>query len=261
MNLLQVGYGKAGKHLARLFYARGFDVDIALRNLTESIRTSSEDYNFVELSDVSGFYDVVLIATSDASIKEVSDYLAVRVKANYAVHLSGASSIDLLSAFRENNPETRCMSIHPNISFSNEVTRSEWWKTVYFGITCREIDAFHYVKKYLLYDEEHLLLVPDDEKPRYHAAAVLASNLIMPVINASVSVYTAMGIEEETARKLASSLAVSSALNIAKSEFKQAITGPISRGDYETVHRHLSNLNGDEKIVYQTTSEWLEKLV
>ncbi len=261
MNLLQIGYGKAGKHMARLFYERGYDVTIALRSLDESIRCSSEDYNFIKLSEVRGSYDLTLIATNDASISEASEFVSKRVKTDFAVHLSGASSIDKLSSFTVKSPKTKCMSIHPNIAFSNDLKSSDWWQGVYFGITFNEVDSFHYVKKYLIYDEDYLIVVPDSEKPRYHAAAVLASNLIMPVINASVNIYTAMGISEESARKIASSLAVSSALNLNSTPFKDAITGPIARGDYETVKRHLSNLNGDEKIVYQATSEWLSKLV
>ncbi len=261
MKLLQVGFGKAGKHMAHLFYSMGFDVEIALRNFDESIVNLYEGYSFIKFCDISTYYDVVLIATSDSSIRAVSDRLSKMVRADYVIHLSGALSINELSSFLAVDSDVIIMSLHPNIAFSSELIDEFWYKSVYFGLTASSDRAHDFVSKNIITNSEKIVLIADEDKPSYHAAAVLSSNLIMPILQSAINIYESIGVEESSARKLTCSLASSAVLNLSSASLKEVITGPISRKDYDTVERHLLNLNGDEKVVYKTTSNWLKKLI
>ncbi len=83
----------------------------------------------------------------------------------------------------------------------------------------------------------------------------------MPVLDSAISVYRQIGLDETASRKLACSLALSAVQNLEEGEVAEIITGPLSRKDYDTVEKHLLNLNGDDRVVYKTTSNWLEELI
>jgi predicted short-subunit dehydrogenase-like oxidoreductase (DUF2520 family) len=92
----------------------------------------------------------------------------------------------------------------------------------------------------------HPLRIAAGEKARYHAAAVFASNF--PIVLAAVAerLLAAAGIDELGARSAVRHLLSSSAANLAGGDDAAlALTGPVVRGDADTVAKHLGALGGD----------------
>lgn len=83
-------------------------------------------------------------------------------------------------------------------------------------------------------------MISDHQKPLYHAAACLASNYLVSLLNAVESFYQACGISEKDARKAYLPLVMGSLKNIENSGSLQALTGPIARGDCGTIQKHMS---------------------
>jgi predicted short-subunit dehydrogenase-like oxidoreductase (DUF2520 family) len=71
---------------------------------------------------------------------------------------------------------------------------------------------------------------------------VLASNYVVALLTAARRAWEHSGLPGATAREALAPLLLGSAENAARLPPEQALTGPIARGDTETVARHLEAL-------------------
>ena len=78
--------------------------------------------------------------------------------------------------------------------------------------------------------------VPEESRAAYHAAAAIASNFLVALESSAEELLTAAGIDH--GRELLAPLVLRTAANWAE-RGPEALTGPIARGDEETVARHL----------------------
>jgi predicted short-subunit dehydrogenase-like oxidoreductase (DUF2520 family) len=81
--------------------------------------------------------------------------------------------------------------------------------------------------------------VAEEDRPAYHAAASIASNFLVALQESAVELLGATGAEDP--RELLSPLVLRTAANWSE-RGAEALTGPIARGDEETVRRHLEAL-------------------
>jgi hypothetical protein len=84
--------------------------------------------------------------------------------------------------------------------------------------------------------------VPDRERALYHAAAVFASNYVVALLGEAVSLLVQSGWTAQEARQGLTHLAEGAVANVMKRGPTAALTGPVRRGDAETVKRHLDAL-------------------
>jgi predicted short-subunit dehydrogenase-like oxidoreductase (DUF2520 family) len=90
-----------------------------------------------------------------------------------------------------------------------------------------------------------------NQKPHYHAAAVMASNLVMALLDLTLAELEAAGASAAAPALLemaARAVAEAQALGV-----RQALTGPVLRGDVQTVRSHLSAL-GASGMTYRALS-------
>jgi len=88
--------------------------------------------------------------------------------------------------------------------------------------------------------------VADQERVLYHAAAVFASNYVVAVIAEAVKVLEKAGWSRDEAEQALVPLVEGVVANVRGAGVTKALTGPIRRGDVETVVRHLEALRGLE---------------
>jgi predicted short-subunit dehydrogenase-like oxidoreductase (DUF2520 family) len=86
------------------------------------------------------------------------------------------------------------------------------------------------------------LHVPAASRPLYHAAAVMASNYVTALMSTAVMLMREAGVEEGAARRALEPLARTSVKNELQLGPAAALTGPIARGDADTVRGHLAAL-------------------
>ena len=82
----------------------------------------------------------------------------------------------------------------------------------------------------------------------YHAAAALASNYVVAVIDAAAEVLAAAGIAPAEAVQALVPLAEGALRNVAKQGTTDGLTGPVRRGDAATIQRHLEALRGKPEL-------------
>jgi predicted short-subunit dehydrogenase-like oxidoreductase (DUF2520 family) len=87
-------------------------------------------------------------------------------------------------------------------------------------------------------------------KPRYHAAAVIASNYLVVLAAAAERLMAEAGVDAEAARQGIATLVEGTVANI-RDAGAAALTGPIARGDVETVRAHVAVLPDDVAVLYR----------
>ena len=91
--------------------------------------------------------------------------------------------------------------------------------------------------------------IPSGKKAAYHTAAVISSNF--PVVLASVAGHLLqdLGVPDATAYQAVESLMRGAMANMKQALPDDALTGPVIRGDADTVGKHLRALRGHERAL------------
>ncbi|MFW6082275.1 MAG: DUF2520 domain-containing protein, partial [Desulfosalsimonas sp.] len=85
--------------------------------------------------------------------------------------------------------------------------------------------------------------IKTDRKMLYHASAVVASNYMVTLMNLALQLIMASGVPASRAFSVLKPLVNGTLSNIEKSGIPGALTGPIARGDTETVRDHISEIS------------------
>jgi hypothetical protein len=85
--------------------------------------------------------------------------------------------------------------------------------------------------------------VDDTQRALYHAAAVFASNYLIAVVYEGVRMLEASGWPRADAERALVPLVEGVVANLRKRGTVGALTGPIRRGDVDTINRHLQALD------------------
>ncbi|MEZ4368895.1 MAG: DUF2520 domain-containing protein [Kofleriaceae bacterium] len=97
------------------------------------------------------------------------------------------------------------------------------------------------------------LLLGAEQMAGYHAAAALASNYVVALVDAAAELLAGSGLDLAAARAALVPLAQGALAEVAARGLPAALTGPVRRGDAATVARHLEVLaDGDLAGLYRT---------
>jgi hypothetical protein len=84
--------------------------------------------------------------------------------------------------------------------------------------------------------------IEDENKALYHAAACVASNYLVTLIDFAQYLYEKAGVPDSLAVKVMMPLIEGTLSNIKELGTEQALTGPIVRGDVSTIAHHIEQL-------------------
>ena len=218
--LALIGRGRVGGALARAGEAAGLDLAVAGRDDAARIAASAE---------------AALLCVPDGAIPEACGAIAEAVPPLRLVgHVSGASSLGALAATTERGAEA--FSLHPLQTIPDE--RSELT-----GAPCAvagsSADAVAFASSLAEALGMRPFEVPEEGRAAYHAAAAIASNFLVALEESASDLLSAAGIDD--GRELLAPLVLRSAANWAE-RGGEALTGPIARGDEQTVAAHLAAL-------------------
>jgi predicted short-subunit dehydrogenase-like oxidoreductase (DUF2520 family) len=200
--------------------------------------------------------DVVFLAVSDQAIADVAASLVVSAGAARSpiiAHVAGSLGRDVLGA------HVRRGVFHPLASLDGATV-------IPHGCLCA-CDADDDDDEALLESlARRLRLAPvrvrDADRARYHAAAVIAGNLATGLLQLGVDELLRIGVDEDVARHALARLLASTAARAVAQPLAIALTGPVARGDVETVSRHLAVLDDDTtRTVYRLLTRVLVERV
>jgi predicted short-subunit dehydrogenase-like oxidoreductase (DUF2520 family) len=235
-----IGLGKVGTAIGHLLKSSGHKIT-AVSDASAFALKKALPYtggrSFLDPKKAVAQADSILISTPDDFIRSACEAIASPelVRNKFVFHVSGAGGLDLLSAANKAGAVTA--SIHPLQSFSSISNAIKSIPGSFFGVT-----AGKRAKKQALTIVRDLggipLLVSDAQKPLYHAAACIASNYLVSLLNVVESLYESVGISRTKARRAYLPLIYGTLKNIEASGCVQALTGPIARGDAGTIQKH-----------------------
>jgi predicted short-subunit dehydrogenase-like oxidoreductase (DUF2520 family) len=88
----------------------------------------------------------------------------------------------------------------------------------------------------------HMVTILAEHKTLYHAAAVIASNYLVTLVDAALQAYEGAGVPREQALQMLQPLMNNTMDNIFRAGPEKALSGPIARGDLQTVEKQQNAL-------------------
>lgn len=242
-----IGAGVVGTAIGEALESRGFSVAaVAARSQASRDRAGAHLSARITADsiDAARSGDIIFITTSDDLIQTTCEDIAANggFDANDTVfHMSGALGLDALGGAAHYGARTG--SIHPMQTFPDVDAAVGALPGTVFGVTAKgETLALAEEIVFALGGEP--FLISDEDKPIYHAAACAISNFLVALVHYGEALYGEIGIPKETADKAFLPLIRTTVNNIEKKGTAASLTGPIARGDADTVRRHLQAMEG-----------------
>jgi predicted short-subunit dehydrogenase-like oxidoreductase (DUF2520 family) len=176
-------------------------------------------------------------------------------------HSSGLLPSEVLHPLRTKGASTA--SFHPIQSFSNKYAAPSLFQNIYFGLEGEE-EAVSLAKNIVHALGGHSIEISPDDKPIFHAAFSMTSNFFVVLLDSAVTLLKSSGLSEEKAIQILHPLLAGTLSNIMDSRIRSALTGPIIRGDGQTVKAHLEALKkfpGIEDVYRQLGVRALEMAI
>ena len=246
LQLAIVGGGRVARTLGKVLAEAGVFVpgDIRTRSLDSAIKAAAFIGAGTALApgQPMRLADVYMLAVSDDQIGAAAEALALDVPLEGAIvfHCSGAKPAAALEAARAAGAFVA--SVHPVRSFADPDAVARTFAGTWCGVEGDE-RALEVLEPAFQAAGAQLVRIDPAAKAVYHAASVFASNYLVTVVDAALSAYEAAGIDPVVARQLAAPLATEALDNVLRLGGPAALTGPIARGDMDTVARQQQALD------------------
>lgn len=247
-----IGTGRLGTTLAVALAAKGYSIRSLVARRIQSARKAARlldaEVQVLAAKQVRALIDadLFLITVPDDQIAGVAGELS-EINANRkvtALHTSGALSSDVLEPLRKKGWHTG--SIHPLMSVSaphDAALRGAFWSVEGDRTALR-------LGKALVRDlDGKSFSIRSEDKPLYHAAAVMVSGNVVALFDIALEMLGQCGLDRKTARAVLLPLIASTVRSLETKTPEAALTGTFSRGDVETVKRHLAALKNKELAV------------
>lgn len=259
LTLSCIGAGRLGQTLCHLLSQRS---DIAVGQIINSDQVSSQRaVDFIGCGTAATIddlkqADIWLIATPDNQIESAAKQLHTSAVLKPETVIFHCSGLLLSSVLQNKQQDLNVASVHPIHSFADPKRSIETFSGCHCAIegstdAVAQLDALFSSLGALTFT------LDSQQKSLYHAASVMACNYLVSLLEASHQMLKEAGIDEAGIDKAVIDEAVinstenSSPLeslvrqtldNYYSLGATQALTGPIARGDAETVEAHVKAL-------------------
>ncbi len=248
-----IGSGKVGITFGRFLNDQKVTLSGYYSKRLESSQQAALSLNcraFETLAEIVSQSDMIGITVNDDQIDVVVDAIAaLKIDTSKKVffHMSGARDCLTLKKLSDD-----CFSLHPLKAFPHVVDTPDAFEGVFFSLE----GATQGTRKWVDSLEINYFEIQSSQKALYHAAAVIVSNYLVAVIDFGLKQFDEMGIDKSLAMKALWPLITGTLSNIGSLGTKKALTGPIVRGDSETIGKHLTVLNANSKELYKALGQY-----
>lgn len=227
-----VGPGRAGRSLASALARAGWQV-VGLLGRDDDLRGAAEGA------------DLVLIATPDATIATVAATIEPSDRAVVA-HAAGSLGLEVL------DPHPRRAAVHPLVALPDPERGAERLVGAWFAVAGDPL-----AQRVAADLGGRWFEVGDADRSAYHAAAAVASNHLVALMGQVHRIAGGIGIPGEAYLHLAAG----ALQNVAEVGPAAALTGPVARGDWDTVARHVAAIDPSERPAYLALAAAARRLV
>lgn len=251
-----IGAGRVGVSLGKYFKEKGRKVGGYYSLSPESAKWAAdftETKQYESLQEVISSCDMILLTVPDDAILEVWEKAKVYASGKIICHCSGLHSSKI---FSDSGINHYAYSIHPLIAVNSKEYSWRELNDVLFVIEgnikhlCMIEEMFHSMGN-------RTRIISAENKIKYHAAAAISSNYMTALFFMSEKLFLECGFEETEARRELYALAKGNLDHIKEQGCIEALTGPLERGDYDTVRKHIEALEPKMQGVYRKTAGYL----
>lgn len=248
MTVHVIGGGSVGQTLGHLFVKHQIATVLGVVTRSEAsaraaIQFIGQGTYYTTAADLP-HADVTLITTPDHAFSDILEQLVCNPLLEpgaIVVHCSGALTSEYLSVLRDRNLVVA--SIHPMMSFKQPLVSV----SQFVEIPCAlegDVAALDKLTGLFTAIGAQVYPIQKDKKALYHVAAVFASNYQVTLAQQAHSCLRAAGLSESQAKHLVTVIMQSMLTHIRHAvEPKDALTGPIQRGDRVAIQQHLAALS------------------
>ena len=234
-----IGMGLAGSALGAHLAGRGLRV-AGFYDVKPGAGRGFKRFDSVQ--DLAAAADIIFITVPDGKIAQAAKNLKkYPLKNKIICHASGALPAQILDV------KNACAA-HPLCALPRPRTKLD-------GVTfALEGPAAGTMAKIFKKTENPTVKISAKDKPLYHAACVIAGNLNFALLQTAADLFKKTKIPPAAWRGCFDA----SCSNFFDKGLK-ALTGPLKRGDAQTIKTHLKALRGPAKDIYKTLSKVLSQ--
>lgn len=240
-----IGAGNLAQALGPALKAAGYQIDfVAARETASSRRRAAMLAGLLEartesLNDAAPTSDIIWICHTDDALAETAKMLAHKPgwSGKIVFHSSGALSSDVLAPVKRKGASTA--SLHPMMTFVPGATPK--MEEVPFAVEgdSRAVAAARRIVRDLGAES---FAIKKTAKPLYHALGSFSSPLIVAALVTAERVGRGAGLTASQTRRVMGPILRQTFKNYEERGAAAAFSGPIKRGDLNTVLRHLREL-------------------
>jgi predicted short-subunit dehydrogenase-like oxidoreductase (DUF2520 family) len=238
------GSGRVGQALGRLLYEAGRPV-VAIASRDPANRDKAAAFvgagvRALRYEDLPLRCDRILIAVPDDAIRAVASRLAdAGFRDGLVLHTSGYHGTEVLSCLEVGG--SSCAALHPLQTIPSPEKGLEALRDCLFVVTGRG-EAVEWAREIVLCLGSREVEISEQAKPLYHAAAVMGCNYLVVLLDAALKVLGSAGMDRPEVRVEFFRLIEQTLMNVRHAPAARVLTGPLVRGDVETVSGHLKAL-------------------
>ena len=242
-----VGAGRVGAVLAAGLRAAGHDVVAAAGESDASrgrIAALLPGVPVDKPSAVSRSCDLLLLTVPDDMLHNVVSMLAASGairSGQYVAHTSGRHGLSVLQPAADLGAHV--LALHPAMTFTGTGLDLPRLAGCSFGVTADEPATVTMAQTLVSDLGGQLVWVPEDKRTLYHAGLAHGANHLVTLVSQAMGLLRESGATDPAAtlRPL-----LTAALDNALTMDSAALTGPIVRGDVETVRAHLEAIGATQ---------------
>ena len=241
-----VGCGKVGTSLAFFLSGAGYRISGFFSKTKASAENAARLVDGPEPAqrswDITRSADVVLITTPDDVIADacriIADHNGFKENAS-VLHCSGALPSTILAPAHTAGAATA--SMHPLQSFAAARTDINPFDGINMAVE-GDGPAVTLATRIAQDLGAHVHTIKTEGKTLYHAAAVAASNYLVTILDLALKMLQTAGMEPAAGFAILKPLIEGTLSNVEKIGIPEALTGPIARGDVDTVAAHIDQI-------------------
>lgn len=239
-----IGVGRAGSALGAALARAGHPV-VAAHAVSETSRQRAAallpDADLVSVENVIARTDLVLLAVPDDALPALAQSLPF-TPGQFVIHCSGRYGVGILDPARARGALP--LALHPAMTLTGTSLDVERLSGAPFGVTSAE--PLRMAAEALVVEMGgEPVWIPEEARPLYHASLAHSANHLITLVASAIEMLDQAGVDQPA--RLLSPLLHASLDNALRMGYP-ALTGPVVRGDFQTVAAHIAELAYDPQL-------------
>jgi len=261
-----IGGGRAGASLAYFFLEKGYSIISLVEKNSDRRRFLKDElgWTFVEreLNQTQmSSADIFLLTVQDDQITQLTLNLTdLNLDWNHKIclHCSGYLPSSILLPLKERG--AKVASLHPIYSFFVDPRKNKYLDKAGFSLE-GDKSTFGIIEKIFRTSSNKIFRVDENRKKEIHLASVFYANFYVSLAKQCAEILQPLGWPEKQIFEMLNPLLFSSIKQVTEFGHKNALTGPVKRGDVETLRSHLTFLKKNHPALVSTYITMSEQLI